>query len=524
MSESCTPIFAPQQQEICPSSTGFPSGRASHESLIPYSPPCIFPFRNTPVISAIKQLTRQTAIYGAGNILSRLVTFLLLPLFTHALTPEEYGLVTLVYVFLGFMNIIYHYGLDSAFMRYTSDARDSDQRNRFFSTALWLILGSSTVLSVLIVAGAESLAGGLLGNPVHRHLFILAAGILLLDALGHVPFALLRLEDKARLFVVIKLINVITTLGFNIYLVAFLDQGITGVFTSALIASLVTTVCVLGTTFSVIRPAFSPKLARSFLIFGLPFVPAGLASISMEMIDRYLLAYLKDAATVGIYSAGYKLGIFMLLLTTAFHYAWQPFFLRLGKNEESRSVFSKVFTIYVFAALLVWICISNFVHELIRVRIAGYSLIGPAFYDAEPVVPLILVAYVFHGAYLNFLPGIYFEKKTHMIPLITGVGAVVNVGLNFLLIPPYGMMGAAAATVAGYVTMTVGAFVISRRLFAVPYEWSRVVRIVISLLIAVSIVFAFGPGTLVKLASVAGYVFLVWGLKGVSLKEIGPSA
>ncbi|MFQ6615710.1 MAG: lipopolysaccharide biosynthesis protein [Fidelibacterota bacterium] len=476
------------------------------------------------MISAIKQLTRQTAVYGAGTVLTRLVTFLLLPLFTHVLTPQEYGLVTLVYVFLGFMNIVYHYGLDSAFMRYASDTRDPDERRRFFSSALWLSLGSSALLSLLIIAGAEFLAGALLGNPIYTHLFTLAAGILFLDALSHVPFALLRLRDKAGLFVVIKFINVIATLGLNIYLVAILKRGITGIFASALIASVVTAVLVLGVSLPLIRLTFSREMARKLLRFGLPFVPAGLASIAMEMIDRYLLALLKDTATVGIYTAGYKLGIFMLLLTAAFHYAWQPFFLRLGKKEESRPVFARVFTYFVFAALLVWVTISNFVHEVIHIRLFGYSLIGPDFYEAESIVPIILMAYVFQGVYLNFLPGIYFEKKTHMIPLITGAGALVNAGLNLLLIPPYGMMGAALATVAAYVTMAVAAFVASRPLFSVPYEWSRVVRIVISLVVAVSVVIAFGQDALVKLAGVVVYVLLAWVLKGVPLKETRPLA
>ncbi|MFQ6675143.1 MAG: lipopolysaccharide biosynthesis protein [Fidelibacterota bacterium] len=472
------------------------------------------------MISAIKQLTRQTAIYGAGNILTRLVTFLLLPLFTHVLSPGEYGVVTLVYVFLGFMNIIYHYGLDSAFMKYASDTENAEERNRLFSTAFWLSLGSSTGISLLIVAGAGFLSATLLGSPLYRHLFILAAGILLLDALGHVPFALLRLRDRAALFVTIKFINVITTLGLNIYLVAILNRGIAGIFTSALLASLVTAVFVLAASLPLIRLTFSRRLVRDFITFGIPFIPAGLAAMTMEMIDRYLLAYLKDTATVGIYTAGYKLGIFMLLLTTAFNYAWQPFFLRLGKKEESRSTFARIFTYYIFVALFVWILISNFIHELIRIRIAGISLIGPPFYGAEAVVPVILMAYVFQGVYLNFLPGIYFEKKTHMIALISGTGALVNVVLNFLLIPPYGMMGAAAATLAAYIVMAVGAFVVSRRLFTVPYEWSRVIRTTVSFLAAVAFASALGPGIPAKAASVILYVVLAWGLKGVTFREI----
>ncbi len=180
----------------------------------------------------LRQLTRQTLVYGAGNVLTRLVTFLLLPLFTNVLTPGEYGLATLLYVFLGFMNIVYHYGLDTAFMRYYNEADGPDAQRSLFSTALWLSLGTSCVLSFLILLGSSGLSSLLLGGGQYTHLFKLAAGILLLDAISHVPFALLRLEGRATLFVSIKLMNVITTLGMNIYLVVMKGMGLDGIFLS----------------------------------------------------------------------------------------------------------------------------------------------------------------------------------------------------------------------------------------------------------------------------------------------------
>jgi len=461
----------------------------------------------------IKQLTRQTLVYGAGNVLTRFVTFLLLPLFTNILTPQEYGLITLVYVFLGFMNIIYHYGLDAAFMRHYSEAEGNQQKRRIFSTALWLVLGTSGLLSLLVFGLAKPLSIVLLGHSQYYFLFTLAAGILCFDALAHIPFAFLRMKEKAGIFVSIKLLNVLITLGLNIYLVAFLKRGIVGIFTSAFLASVITALAVFITTFTFLKPTFSSSLARSLLKFGLPFVPAGLASITMEMIDRYILAILKDTATVGIYSAGYKLGIFMLLLTTAFQYAWQPFFLKMGKTDESRSVFSKIFSYYCKISLFVWIILSAFIHGIIRLRVLGYSLIGSSYYEAESIVPIILLAYVFQGVYLNFLPGIYFEKKTTYIPIITAVGALVNIGLNLILIPIHGIMGAAIATLAGYATMSVLTFYISRRLFPIPYEWKRVFAIVFVAILSFFVILLFGQTILFKLIGIVLYIVVIFILK-----------
>ena len=476
------------------------------------------------MISQIRRLAWQTLVYGTGNVLTRFVTFLLLPLFTHVLTQEEYGIATLVYVFLGFMNIIYHYGLDAAFMRHVSELEDGQEKKKFFSTAVWLSLGTSGIFSLLIMTLGRVLSVTLLGDEGYERVFVLAAGILFLDTLSHVPFALLRMQEKAVIFTLVKLLNVVATLGLNIYFVGILSRGITGIFTSAFLASVITTLSVITATVVSFRFTFIPRQAKEFVKFGLPFVPAGLAAIAMEMIDRYILAYLKDTSAVGLYSAGYKLGILMLLLTTAFNYAWQPFFLKMGNTREARPVFARIFTYFVLVATFVLLTVTAFIHEIIHVRIFGYSIIGPAFYDAEPIVPLILCAYVFQGAYLNFLPGIYFEKRTYQIPLITGVGAVVNIVFNFLLIPVYGMMGAAVATLAGFSTMAVLTFFVSRRLFPVSYEWSKIFRIVICTALGLAVIFLFGQTIVAKLIGILVFVTGILVLKVLSpgvKKEIG---
>lgn len=325
--------------------------------------------------------------------------------------------------------------------------------------------------------------------------------------------------EKAGLFIFIKTLNVVTTFSLNIYLVAYLKKGITGIFISALAASLITTLAVFVVTMTFLRPKFSLPLARDYLAFGLPFVPAGLSSIAMEMIDRYILLVLKDTATVGIYSAGYKLGIFMLLLTTAFNYAWQPFFLKIGKGTDARLLFARIFTYFTLTTLLVWVILTGFIHELIRFRIAGYSIIGPTFYGAEPVVPIVLLAYVFQGVYLNFLPGIYFEKKTKVIPLITGAGALINIGLNFLLIPSYGITGAAVATTGAYFSMAVLTFFVTRRFFSVPYEWQKIVRISLSAAVAISVIYLFNGSILVKLVGISLYIVGVFTMRILSPEE-----
>ena len=431
--------------------------------------------------NTIKKLTQETLIYGVGNVITRLVTFLLLPLLTNLLSPREYGQITLIYVFLGFMNIIYHYGLDAAFMRYYSSVESNDDKKPLFSTSLWLGVLTSTFFSILLIFSAPQISSFLLGEIIYAHLFRFCAIILFLDSISHVPFALLRLQGRANYFVLIKLFNVLITLLCNIYFVVYKDCGLDGVFISVTIASAFTTFSVLLTSLRYIRFKFKNKIVKSLLRFGLPFLPAGLSTIAMESLDRYLLSVLTNADTVGIYSVGYKLGIFMLLITTAFQYAWQPFFLKSGNHPESKALFATIFNYFMVVTTFAWLLITLFLPEIINFKIGKFWLIGPEFHEAKTIVPIILMAYLFQGAYLNFLPGIYFKEKTHYIPLITGVGALVNLVINLILIPVYGMFGAAFATLIGHGTIAIVTFFVARRMFPVPYDWLKILRLTTSL-------------------------------------------
>jgi O-antigen/teichoic acid export membrane protein len=188
---------------------------------------------------------------------------------------------------------------------------------------------------------------------------------------------------------------------------------------------------------------------------------------------------MRGLEVVGIYNAGYKLGLFMLLIVMAFKFAWQPFFLNLGREQErAKKSFAAVLTYFLLASSFLFLAVSFFVDDLVRLHLRGISVFGPDYWAGTQVVPTILLAYVMMGAYLIFLPGIYLKKKTKHIPLFTGAGAVVNILGNLFFIPRWGMMGAAWATLLGYFTMTLAIYVVVQRVYPVHYQFARVARIV----------------------------------------------
>ncbi len=353
----------------------------------------------------------------------------------------------------------------------------------------------------------------------NAHLVRYSAWILCFDTLAIVPFAYLRMENRATLFASLRVFNIVINVVLTIVALVVLDLKLESLFIANLVASFVTAVALLVVVFPLLTLRFSGRLYREMLGFGLPYIPAGLAGIAIQVIDRPILKTLTDDATVGVYQAGYRLGVLMMLVVGMFDYAWRPFFLTHAKDEDAPKLFSKVFTYFVGFMMLVFVIGSLFVEDVARIPIFGRYFIGPDFWGGLGIVPIVLLAYVFTGAYVNFVVGVYLEKKTKYLPYATGAGAIVNVAANFLLIPRLGITGAAIATLLSYVVMAAGIYFPSQRLYHVRYEWGRVVRL---FLIALGIVLLFlslnlqpmvGASLLVKLALSVLFIVLVFALR-----------
>ena len=227
-----------------------------------------------------------------------------------------------------------------------------------------------------------------------------------------------------------------------------------------------------------------PEL-KELLKFGLPYIPAGLAAMMVQVIDRPILLALTNESTVGIYQANYRLGIFMMLVVSMFDYAWRPFFLTHASEPNAKEMYSKIMTYFVFLGSIIVLLVSLYVDDIIKIRVFHRFIINPAYWSGLSIVPVILIAYLFNGMYVNFMAGIYIEKKTSHLPYVTGIGAAVNVVANLLLIPKFGMLGAAWATLFAYASMAITLYFVAHRFYPVHYEFGRLLKIGIALIIVV---------------------------------------
>ncbi|RCK72900.1 MAG: Polysaccharide biosynthesis protein [Ignavibacteriae bacterium] len=430
----------------------------------------------------IKQISKDTLIYGTSTIFGRLLNFLLVPIYTNFLSPSDYGITAYIYSLIAFLNVIYNYGMETAYFKYSSTLEIGDKKQNF-STPFISIFITSLIFSGLIILSSGNITS-LIG--IHKHfnnIIIYSALILFFDALVIVPFASLRQENRAGLFATIKFVNILINVSFNVIFLVVLGKGIDGIFLSGLIASILTFLILLPTILKNITLKFSRALYFHLLKFGIPSLPAGLAAMMLQVIDRPILRFLTDDRSVGIYQANYRLGIFMMLVVSMFDYAWKPFFFSQSKNEDSKILFARIASYFLLFMCFVLIFFTLFINDIVGIKILNRFIIHPDYWSGLNIVPIILTAYLFNGLSLIFSAGIYIEKKTYYLPITTITSAILNVILNFILIPLIGITGAALSTLFSYMMIALLNYIFSQKIFYIHYEYTRMVKTFLSTII-----------------------------------------
>ena len=428
------------------------------------------------MLKKILELSKDTAVYGISTMLGRFLSFLLFPIYTNVFSPAEYGIYTLIYSYLAFLNVVYIYGMDVAFMKYTSLAEGEEKKDTF-STPYLFVTATAVLFSFILYLSRSPISVSMNLDLRYSYLLFYVIGILFFDTLSLIPFNSLRLERKTKKFALIKISNIVINLGLNLILILKYHYGIESIFISNLVASIFSFVALLPEILKKLKLHVDINILKKMMKFGLPYLPAAFASVIVQIIDVPIVERLTNTATLGVYRANYRLGIFMMLFVQMFAFAWQPFFLENAKEKDAKEIFSKVLTIFFVILASLWIFLSLFIGDIVTIRIMGRTILGEQFLSGLPIVPIILLAYLFNGLYMNFIAGLYIEEKTQYFPLITGLGAVVNVAVNFTLIPQFGIMGAAWATLASYVVMAGGLFIVSQKFYRINYEYKKIAKV-----------------------------------------------
>ena len=430
------------------------------------------------IASNIKQLSKHTLVYGIGNILNRGMTFLLLPFYTNLITTEEYGVYSLIYSFIALVNVFFIHGMDTAFMRFFIPEKDIEQRKQILNTVYTSIFISTLLLSTAVYLLLPTFSEGFLSVPSGSIILTYLTLIILFDGLAFLPIVYYRAVNKPVNYVLIVFVEVVVNLSLNIYFVAIQKMGLTGILLSNAISSGAKFLLSSPVLWREFRFRWDKVIWRDILKYGLPTVPAVFFLILITVSDRFLIKYFLGEHAVGLYASGYKIGVVMALLITAFRFAWQPFYLSRGEDPDAPYLFAKIFTLFVAVTGFIYLAVSLVLVDLLMISWGGIHIIAPSYHEGLKVVPYILLGNMLFGLSQNFIVGAYIKKKTMYIPLFTGVGFVVNITANmvFLSVFEWGFISAGYALVLTYIIEGIVIYFTVRRFFPIPYDFIKMIK------------------------------------------------
>jgi O-antigen/teichoic acid export membrane protein len=434
------------------------------------------------IFERIKALARHTAVYGMGDILGKGIGVVLIPLYARLLTPSENGVMSLAFAFIGFSAVVYSLGINPALIRFLSgDGEEADRQSRF-STAYWTLLLLGSVLSTGIWLCSGQLAELFLNSEAEAYtdIFRLIAVIVFLDTLSEPLFTLCRARQRSGRYAVVRFTQHTLQLGLTIYLIASLDYGVRAIFWTNVVSSAFALLILLPSGVQQLRFIFEGSRLREMLAFGLPFVPSSFALLVINLSDRFLLKFFLGLESVGAFTVVYKICLPMLLIVRVFRAAWAPAILAIEDRSESLEVVRRVTTYFVMCGAFLFLLVSTFGREFILL-IAGAE--AHHYLPARPIIPLITLAFLFSGIYIILTAGVYVEGRSRALPLVVGSGAAINFGLNLLLIPKLGLVGAAWSTLVAYALMSLLLFLYTRRFYPVEYEFRRLLKIAVAALV-----------------------------------------
>ncbi|MDP7567456.1 MAG: oligosaccharide flippase family protein [Flavobacteriales bacterium] len=416
-------------------------------------------------MNPLKKLASQTAIYGLSSVIGRLLNYLLVPLYTRYFLPAEYGVVTELYAYVAFLVIMLTYGFETAFFNFT---KKEDNKEKVYSTAMFSLLISSVIFIILSIIYSSSISEWM-GYGIESRYVQYFAVIIGLDAISSISFAKLREEEKAVRFAVIRLLNIFSNIGLNLYFIVYKGFGIEYIFIANLISSVITILLLMPEMF-ISKFNFDTKLWKKMAIYAFPLLIAGLAGMTNETIDRILLKKLLPnpeiaASELGLYGAFYKLSIIMTLFIQTFRYAAEPFFFSQHKSNDNKKVYADVMKYFTIIMIVIFLGVTMFYDFVI-------GFLGEAYHDERGflVVSILLLANLFLGIFYNLSIWYKLTEKTKYGAYLSIFGAIITLILNFVLIPIIGFVGSAIATLVCYFSMSVASYFIGKRHFPIPYN------------------------------------------------------
>ena len=465
-------------------------------------------------MSKVKQLAKETAIYGVSSIVGRFLNWLLVPLYTKKLVEvADYGIVTNLYAWTALLIIVLTYGMETSFFRYTG--KDGNDSKKVYGTSLTALFSTSALFAIAMVFFRNEVAT-FLGYKELGHIIALMSVLVAMDAFLCIPFARLRIDKRPIKFAVLKLINVFINIGANLFLILLcpyllsknpdaawlsfydFDKQIDYIIIANFISSLAMMI-LLAPDYLKVRWGFDKQIFIKMLKYALPILVVGIAGVINQSGDKILYPFLvenKDVAQVelGIYGANYKVAIIMVMFIQAFRFAFEPFIFSQNGGKKDEKTYADVMKYFVIFCMLIFLGVTLYI-DIVKV------LIAPEYYVGLKVVPIVLFAHFFFGIFFNLSLWYKLTDRTQYGAYMALFGAAITIAINIIFVPRFGYMASALANLICYTSMMLTSYTLMQKFYPIKYDLKK-----ITIYISVGLIFYFIKKNIILNSDILNYL------------------
>jgi len=420
-----------------------------------------------------RKLISLSTIYSIGNISEKALGFFLIPLYTAFLVPDDFGIIGLMSVAVSLLAIFVSGPISSALKRFYYEPNFRKQNKVLLFNFVVLVFIQISVITAVFYFLSTIIAASLLGNSGYDHIVKIYAAILFFWPFDTILRNLIRLQERARFYVAISIVKLLIRVGIILYLLIWLDLGIVAVIIGQLVGLIVAVVMIIPVLVKSMRFRLQFSILKKPLAYGYPLIIANYSTLLIQSGDRFVMKILSTLSNVGLYTFGYNFaGIISFLIIAPINQAITPIVLKLENQPERLKEFvRKGASYYYFAAVFLALAFSFFSYEVMQLMTSSDEFLA-----SNIIVPMIAMSFVQYGLG-NFLSwGLILKKKSYHITGILLFSAVLNIALNFILIPFFGIVGAALATFISYIVWNIVKAYISEKFYRIDFEWSRLVN------------------------------------------------
>ena len=425
-------------------------------------------------------LFKSTFWYSIGNLFSRFIGFILLPFYSHLIPVNDFANYALIMSSYAIMSAVYQGGLFAGFSKYYIENDDINAGKRLFTSVFNTIFIISLIISITITIFSKNVSSVILNSDKYSSLIVIAVWMLFFDTLFFTVLHLLKTQEISRKVVISTSFAAIMNFLLNLYFVFYLQINIKGILLAQLISGVLGFAIVLPVLSKNYLPGFDKDVLKKILWFSFPLLIAGIFSTLVDVIDRFILDHMLDKTAVGIYSFSYRIAMIMNVFVISFRTAWTPVSIRLYNSKVSFSkYFGTSFSRLVSFSILIILVVSLLIDDLFSFQIMGFEFFNPKYQPGIIIIPFVLLGYAFSGIVSFYSVYPYVTGKSRHFLISDVLTFVINVILNYLLIPVWGITGAAIATTLSFAVSVIYLRFISKEI-KIIYQKKELAVIVLS--------------------------------------------